>query len=277
MTSFESCKDCVPGRAPIPDTFDSCVCDAKYFNTSVSSKRGASMIKCYLDGQDVVPDAELAAATDDCQLCSSVMMGEHLCVDCDLGRTSMIPGHSLSETKLSQSVDFDTIAGQRGVFKCPLGVDACTGVPSQPCTEMYTGPLCTVCKEGYSRKGLQGECTECLETMSGVWTVFGALLAIGLATAALWLFSGPSETFGTMHTIIVFVKITISLVQIVSQLEVALTLRFPDVFRWFVDLLKVFSFDILAFIDIGCLTTYSYYQKFAFAFLVIRTSHCALP
>ena len=62
-----------------------------------------------------------------------------------------------------------------------------------------------------------------------------------------------------------------------SQLEVALTLRFPDVFRWFVDLLKVFSFDILAFIDIGCLTTYSYYQKFAFAFLVIRTSHCALP
>jgi hypothetical protein len=41
-------------------------------------------------------------------------------------------------------------------------------------------------------------------------------------------------------------------------------------FRWFIDgILKVFSFDFLAFINIGCLSTYSYFKKFYFAFFMV--------
>ena len=52
-------------------------------------------------------------------------------------------------------------------------------------------------------------------------------------------------------------KIAISLVQVLTQLEFSLSLVWPKSFRWFIDLLKVFSMDLLGFINIGCVTQYT--------------------
>lgn len=298
LTAFESCKDCVPGRAPAEETFDKCVCDRNYFNSSYSRAQ-VSMVKCYEENQRYLPDSELEPATDECMICGESM--QNVCIDCTLGKTTMLPGFSLSQTKLAQGVALDDIVGQRSVYQCPMGTDTCTGDPNQPCHEGYSGPLCALCAEGYSRRGLQGACEECAEGLSVLWVIMGFVMVIALATAALWFFSGVSEVHGRLHTVIVFSKIAIGLVQIITQLEVALQLQWPPIFRWFVDLLKIFSFDMLAFLDIGCLTTcantsamvvpctvflkllthlfcdrYSYYEKFQFAFLPGRNRYGVL-
>jgi hypothetical protein len=79
-------------------------------------------------------------------------------------------------------------------------------------------------------------------------------------------------------------------VQVLTQVGAALQIDWPDTFRWLVDLLRVFSLDFLGalqlllllsllslldlrgctcsllplssgFINIGCLTSYSYFEK----------------
>ena len=82
-----------------------------------------------------------------------------------------------------------------------------------------------------------------------------------MVTAALYFVSGVDASQGKIHTMIVLGKIAVSMVQILTQVGTALQLEWPATFRWFVDLLKVFSFDFLGFINIGCLTGYTYFEK----------------
>ena len=53
-------------------------------------------------------------------------------------------------------------------------------------------------------------------------------------------------------------KITVSLVQILSQLEFTLQIQWPTELKVLTDMLKFMSFDFLGFLDIGCMATYSY-------------------
>ena len=91
--------------------------------------------------------------------------------------------------------------------------------------------------------------------MSAVWLVLGSILAFGLVTAVLYvvgMFGGelPAEKLGLLVTL---GKIAVSMVQILTQLEFCLDLRWPITFRWLVQFLKLFSLDWLGFLDFGCL------------------------
>ena len=178
----------------------------------------------------------------------------------------MHPGYSLAENKLQQGgSSLNEISGQRSVFPCPGGSDTCTGDLTDPCMEGYTGTLCSICDDGWSRKGLVGTCHECYGALSLLWIVVGGGAALAFAIGVLYWVSSFDATAGKLTVLLSLLKVGLSLVQILSQLAAPLQLQWPATFQYLIDLLKVFSFDLLGALDVGCVTSYSYYEKFFFA------------
>ena len=136
------------------------------------------------------------------------------------------------------------------------------------CATPYDGPLCDYCADGYSRPGFTGECNECSGSLSVAWAVGGAAIAVALVTLVLYWISALHGTVTKTAVLLTLGKIGVSLVQILTQLEFCLNVAWPITFRWFVDLLKVFSMDLLGFLNIGCLSQYTYMSKFMFANLL---------
>jgi hypothetical protein len=139
----------------------------------------------------------------------------------------------------------------QGVFPCPGGEKTClkksenqvfVDIPAMPCGAGSDGPLCSNCAEDWSRSGLQGECSECSDELSMAWIVAAGVISIVLAVLVLHFVSGFSASNAKMHTIQVLGKIAITLIQILSQLGVALQLTWPPVFLWVLSWFKLFSF-----------------------------------
>jgi len=213
-------------------------------------------VKCYADGE---PWAALTAASDvDCLSCAET--------DCDVdaiscidGSVTLQPDFSVSATAASQTVPLDDMAGQRSIYVCAVP-GACLGAAQ--CSAPYDGPLCDYCADGYSRPGFTGECTKCSEGLSTAWAVIGAIIAIASVTLVLYWISALDGTATKSGVMLTLGKIGVSLVQVLTQLEFCLAVSWPETFRWFVNLLKFFSMDLLGFLDIGCLTQYT--CKFSF-------------
>jgi hypothetical protein len=110
-----------------------------------------------------------------------------------------------------------------------------------------------------------GTCHECYGALSLLWIVVGGGAALAFAIGVLYWVSSFDATAGKLTVLLSFLKIGLSLVQILSQLAAPLQLQWPATFQYLIDLLKVFSFDLLGALDVGCVTSYSYYEKFFFA------------
>eukprot|EP00003_Mantamonas_plastica_P017629 TRINITY_DN2915_c0_g2_i3.p1 TRINITY_DN2915_c0_g2~~TRINITY_DN2915_c0_g2_i3.p1 ORF type:complete len:5220 (-),score=1332.45 TRINITY_DN2915_c0_g2_i3:434-16093(-) len=65
--------------------------------------------------------------------------------------------------------------GSDEVFQCPNDL-ACNGGPNSTCSKGYTGPLCSVCEEGYGPFGKT--CLECGDTSSTGFLVFLIILFV---------------------------------------------------------------------------------------------------
>jgi hypothetical protein len=89
-----------------------------------------------------------------------------------------------------------------------------------------------------------------------------------LVTLVLYWVSALHGNVTKTGVLITLGKIGVSLAQILGQLEFCLSMPWPMTFRWFIDLLKVFSVDLLSFLSVGCLTQYTYMTKFMFANLL---------
>ena len=109
----------------------------------------------------------------------------------------------------------------------------------------------------------------CSDFASIAWIFFGAIVAAAFTIGVLYFVASFDASAGKMTVIVTLGKITVSLIQVLSQLEFTLQLTWPAEFKWLIEYLKFMSFDFLAFLDIGCMTTYSYFGKFTFAFLMI--------
>jgi len=266
LNDFRSCRECLPGQAPDAETGSRCVCAGGFYNST------ESVIHCYADGEDWTEIPANAGAAD-CVACSETgclqgydpdneVFGQ---ITCNLGSVEIHPGSSVSMLSALEDKPFNEIRNQRGIFPCDA--DTCTvdsdGKPA--CEAGYTGPLCAYCDVGYSRPGFEGKCNECSQSMSYVWAVFGGLLSLTLIVSVLYFVASVDATAGKMSVIITLGKIAVSLIQVLTNLQFTLDLTWPDVFLAFVNMLKLFSFDLLGFIDVGCVTTYTYYTKVAFA------------
>lgn len=264
LADFRSCRECLPGQVPDAESGSRCVCAQGYYNASKSS------IRCYASGQDwkpddIQPDVEcVPCAETGCLQGYDPSNGVFGQITCHRGKVELNPGYSVSVASKSESVPFDQIRNpQRGVFPCAS--DACIVENGRPaCVQGHTGPLCANCAAGYSRPGFVGRCKECSQTMSAMWAIFGAMSALALIITGLYFVSVDS-TSGKIASIVTLGKIAISLVQVLTSLQFTLRVQWPTVFLWFVNLLKVFSFDLLGFVDVGCVSSYTYYTKVLFA------------
>ena len=63
-------------------------------------------------------------------------------------------------------------------------------------------------------------------------------------------------------------KIAIGMVQILCATGSTFKISLPWPFRDFIEILKFFSLDLLGFLDIGCVTSFTYSQKLLFAFML---------
>ena len=255
---YTSCRDCLPGRAPGP-LGDVCVCAEGYYNSSKGP------IHCYNHNERW--DAQFSEAPDDeCASCAEV----ESCVMCGIDEVILRPGFAVSDSGRQQGVPFEDMVGQRGVFKCAVN-GTCKGNPLDPCENGYQGPLCANCAAGWSRPGFLGECNLC-EGAAGsyIWFVVGGVLGVSLVVGALYFVGSVSgNSVGNTVLIVTFTKIIVTLVQILTQLGFALELQWPEPFLSLIGFLKVFSFDWLSFLDIGCMATYDYYTKFVFAMFLM--------
>jgi len=258
--SFRTCRECLPGQSP-DASHSRCVCADGYYNTS----GGLNLIKCYAEGEPLSVLSSISSA--DCHLCADTGCTADA-ITCTSGTVALKEGFALSQTGLAQGLALDQMVGQRNIYECSIE-GACLGDdPQTPCGVGYTGPLCDYCAEGYSRPGFNGVCAECSTGLSTAWVVAAGLLGVAAVTVGLYVVSSVDSEAGKMTVIVTLGKIAIGLVQVLTQLEFCLQLSWPDSFRWFINLLKVFSMDLLGFVDVGCLSTYTYTGKFYFAMLL---------
>jgi hypothetical protein len=181
----------------------------------------------------------------------------------------------VSTTAVAQALDLDQLEGQRDVFACAIH-GTCTGTPLGSCSVETAGPLCRNCAAGFSRSGFAGPCAPCAEALGVALAVSAGMVVFGLLLALLYKISTPAtNAMGFMGSLTTLSKVWIGLVQIVSQLEFSLDISWPGSFDWFVDLLKLFSLDMLGLLDIGCVS-YTFYDKFTFAALMMPVFICAI-
>ena len=216
---------------------------------------------------------------------------DETCMDCATGVPLMLPGFAMGEDKALSGLALSEQKGHRPVFACPLQNVSCAGsVNKRPahnggdddwqCRTGSSGPLCQNCDDGYARKGLNAPCFLCNDAPGA--TGFGftfVLLAIVFIIVGFMVVlryiaktqAGDKEVTGVVaivNKVMSLAKSCIGLFQVISQLEFTLDLSFPDTFKWFIDVVKIFSLDMLGWLDIGCVTSFTYYVKFTFGILL---------
>eukprot|EP01050_Picozoa_sp_SAG11_P002364 SAG11_NODE_118_length_15921_cov_30.283448_3_plen_550_part_00 len=250
-------------------------------------------IKCY--GQSAsfdpldFPASEhdgISLTNDECVEC------DEQCTECKYGHAQIRPGYAVSMTKYENKRPLYQMTGNRAVFACPVP-EACNvtyasgtynpdnglgGEGWNQCGIGYTGPLCAVCAQGFSRKGLHGTCSAC-DSGSSVNTLAMIVLILvgfcGFLTGAYFLVVADSQPQGdgeessglasAVKQIFAISKILIGLYQIIAQMEVSMDIPYPESFQWFVVVIRGLSFDFLSMINVGCISTLTFYNKFFFA------------
>ena len=215
---------------------DGCVCANDFYNTSLGQ------IRCYTDGQQYEPTSVASAPI--CETCKTLE-----CVTCTYDEDTRVNyvrmqrGFSLSEAKLAQRLPLEEVVGQRGVFPCvndasepnrehktcgcsralhveeePGTLNSGCADTATPCLFGYRGPLCAYCDEGFSRPGLKGECEQCSDTVSAIWIIFAAVVSLSFVVGVLYWVANVGGGTGKLSVIISLGKISVSLIQVLSQL-----------------------------------------------------------
>ena len=106
--------------------------------------------------------------------------------------------------------------------------------------------------------------------MSTAWSVLGGVVAVAVIVGAMWAVSASAGAVGRISAVITLVKIMLSSLQILNQLDFTLDLEWPGLFKQLMThFVRLFSFDLMSMLDLGCVTGYSFYSKWALTFSLI--------
>lgn len=156
------------------------------------------------------------------------------------------------------------------IVKCK-NEQSCTHLSDvELCTEGHAGPICSVCKEGYS-KNRGGVCESCalIGVSIGFYAFCGVIILVLIYFVLRKTFgddSGFSLTAVTEEInkasaddkhwtkrLKTKCKILTSFYQIVSKLPTTLAVKFPKVYETFsVAVSSVFNFDAIGLINVVC-------------------------
>eukprot|EP01047_Picozoa_sp_COSAG01_P049848 COSAG01_NODE_4981_length_4573_cov_2.672105_2_plen_1101_part_00 len=248
-----TCTPCADGLQP-NRLSTACLCKRGRFNRSKDTH-------CFENDY-----RSLSPFVRECVPCEQLNVGEP-CVDAQRSNDS----HFSVKDGWLQLVRDDGI--RSSIFQCNHE----TACLDNRCSPGYTGPLCGVCVEGYSR-GSGGQCTACGASTWIIAVVLSLVLMVGLAallTVDRWhsYFSVLQEIAGHMDELELkaILKILVATMQIVSAFANALNLQMPYDFRRLLQMLAVFRFDFIGVVGLGCVLDDSYATSLAAKFTLVAT------
>ena len=296
----QTCNECPASERPNSDG-DGCICKDRSYDAS------AGLLICYKVGADWAAadfPAERDAGVARCLPCD-----DNDCLVCEGGVTSIAKGFMVSEADTAIVTAAASLVGPLALFECPLeGSDenpACNG--TQPdrtsmCNTGYSGPLCSVCKTGFSKSG--DECVDCADASGYAPIITAAVVGLliilvavimscysrkvedadekggaakGAASAmATTVADGSMDAGGDMVEgaggsdlhLMVLGKILTGLFQILSEMPAALALTFPAAFTAVLDAMKVFLLEIFEVFRMDCVSPLSVHAKFIIVMLL---------
>jgi hypothetical protein len=106
--------------------------------------------------------------------------------------------------------------------------------------------------------------------MNIMWIVGGGLIAVAAFIGGMWVMSASYADQDRLRAAVALVKIMLSSLQILNQLSFTLDLEWPGLFKEFTNhFVKLFSFDMIRVINLGCVTSYNFYHKWMLTFFLI--------
>ena len=83
--------------------------------------------------------------------------------------------------------------------------------------------------------------------------VVGGLVLLAILVAAMLIVSSSTGSVGHTVTFMTLAKIMVGSAQILGQLDFTLSIQWPGIFGWLINLLQfMFSFDLLKILKLGC-------------------------
>jgi hypothetical protein len=145
--------------------------------------------------------------------------------------------------------------------------DGCpdAGATQMKCKDGYQGPLCAACASGYYIQ--VGTCKECQQfrPLALVFWLCFALVA--------WLFLKAYRRYLHQIVIMPYVKIMVSFVTISATIETNYGVKWPSTFASVLGMLSALSLNVSAVLQtgfqLGCHSTFTYYQRFGLNFGVL--------
>ena len=74
---------------------------------------------------------------------------------------------------------------------------------------------------------------------------------------------GATQLLSIIRNAIPSIRTAIGLSQILNGIEFAFGLEFPISFKWILEITKLFTFDLFALAEIGCMGSFTYHTKLA--------------
>ena len=158
--------------------------------------------------------------------------------------------------------------GNNTFARCPYEAD-CLGEPGENITEKClpgtSGPLCSICIEGYNRDG--GTCSICSD--NSVPLRIGILVGIIIVLVVIVLECRKRVNKKLMvyrplwSDFLRVVSINITFAQINSSLPTVLDIQWPPEWHRFVQKFAFVNIDLMSLIGISCIGDYDYYLSFA--------------
>eukprot|EP00519_Triparma_laevis_P007065 CAMPEP_0182496394 /NCGR_PEP_ID=MMETSP1321-20130603/5043_1 /TAXON_ID=91990 /ORGANISM="Bolidomonas sp., Strain RCC1657" /LENGTH=1494 /DNA_ID=CAMNT_0024700001 /DNA_START=461 /DNA_END=4945 /DNA_ORIENTATION=- len=150
------------------------------------------------------------------------------------------------------------------------------------CADGHTGPVCSVCKDGFSKNSV-GVCESCASVgvSIGFYTLCGIILMsatylalrkmlgngnVNMAAATKEITKMTADDKHWTKRIKTKLKILTSFYQIISTLPATLAIKFPEVYETFTSAVSnVVNFDAIGLISFGCIipqSLYGFYGSF---------------
>ena len=245
------------------------------FETNIGADKSSSASCACGKGKFLDPrDPPHDTPTGVCKACIDLNLPEGVNCDNDSGLT-------LNTLTLKDGF-WRSSAKSDNIVKCEITASCTHASPSDNCTIGHTGPICSVCMEGFNKDAV-GVCKPC--SSAGVSIGFYTLCGI-LSVVAFYLIL--QKVYGKERLTLAFMtkelteasgdkkhwaknlrtkgKILTSFYQIVSKLPSTLAVEYPDIYRGFTTAVNsVFNFNAIGLVSVGCIlpsSMYSFYGSF---------------
>lgn len=171
------------------------------------------------------------------------------------------------------------LLGPLNLFQCPL--DGCVGQSNEDnvtsltgCESGYVGIICGVCDVGYTKESRT--CIQCTDAGDSIAVALALMAVAVLLLVMACCVSTRRKTFEKERSLEILIlefaygsglivqgKVVIGLLQIVTELPVALSVVFPPAFASLLKGIRVLMLDVFAIFHVDCIGTMSVHGKFA--------------